>query len=61
MSNFKKINEDIWLRYIFWRIEFTGNKENFFAEKSNIFLGRPLHSVGYVKLNIQSGRRHQKY
>lgn len=42
-------------------MELAGNKENFFAEKSNTFLGKPLHSVGYVKLNIRSGRRHQKY
>lgn len=59
MSNFRKTNENIWLRYINISGDGTCRKEdNFFAEESNIFPERPLYSVGYIKLNIPSGRRH---
>lgn len=33
-------------------------KRKILAEESNTIPGRSLYSVGYIKLNIQSGRRH---
>lgn len=48
MADFRKTNEDLWLRYI--NISGDGNyrkeREKFFAEESNIILGNSLYLVG---------------